>query len=132
MNETINAPEPENTANAILEYCTSLALVEPEQIQQARELALTADNPELFNQLLRNYQDLLQAHIDGLGDEQRATAQIGYGLMTALIRYQRNDIPGFRADLEDASEYSSNMGYDEIFYKIQAFMPPQAIESPEI
>ena len=117
IGETIQPPDQSKLLNLAVRL---LGFEEPVELTSFRDSFTTEPDESIFVTYLSQYQEQLQILIDSEPNNIRASNQIAFSLMTAMIRLKRNDMASYIEHINDALMYAEGIGCDEsaIFYVV--------------
>ena len=100
-----------------------LGFVETEELSQMRERLVKAyafGNEEEISELARDYHLAAENIINNLAGENFPKGQIGLIITMGLMRRDGGRIDAYNEDLQDALDYSRNMGYRDVVLVLTA------------
>lgn len=103
-----------------------LGLVETDEMKRTRERTIgLTDSAEVAKEL-RAYQDAVHQEIDKLDAKDRARLQIALIAASAAINFSADQMDSYLENIEDATDYAYNMGYDDLVGELEGYLPEES------
>ena len=102
-------------ASLLAELADNLGVIETEKMTNLRsEIVKSIKDGSEYKDAYIQYEDLAIEKINQLQGESYIKAQIGLIIMKASMFYRGGDLSNYKEQINDALEYASSMGYNDI------------------